>query len=121
MYAAAAALKRFFSGFGIPAYDEDTVPQDVSVPYITYSVRVPEWNQKASMYARVWDRTTSNAAIIRKADEITGEIGSGIILDTEDGQIVIWPETPLVQIMSDGDFRCAYINLSVNNYHMPGV
>jgi hypothetical protein len=46
MYQAQAALKQFFSGFGIPAYTEDTVPEDVSLPYITYAAGQPEWDQK---------------------------------------------------------------------------
>ena len=61
MYRAAAQLKRFFSGFGLPAYQEGTVPDDAVLPYITYSIAAPEWNQKASMFARVglhWDGKT---------------------------------------------------------------
>lgn len=122
MYRTAAALKTFFSGFGLPAYAEDSVPDDVELPYITYSLSVPEWNQKASLYAQVWDRTTSNTKIIRVADQITAAIGeNGINIPVEGGYLIIWPESPLIQIMVDGDHRSAYINLSVNTYHMPGV
>ena len=121
MYEAAAALKTFFSGFDLPAYTVDTVPDDVALPYIAYSLSVPEWNQKATMYAQVWDRTRSNTGIIQKADQITAAIGEGKIIPLADGYLVIWPESPLVQIMADGDFRSAYINLSINAYHLPGV
>ena len=122
MYQAAAALKTFFSGFGLPAYAVGSVPENVQLPYITYSVNVPEWNRKASVYAQVWDRTKSNAGIIAKADQITQAIGdAGTRIPFEGGYLVIWPETPLVQIMVDGDFRSAYINLSINSYNLPGV
>lgn len=121
MYRAAAQLKRFFSGFGLPAYQEGTVPDDAVLPYITYSIAAPEWNQKASMFARVWDRTRSNEGIIQKADQITAAIGEKLKLPIAGGYLVIWPESPLIQIMVDGDFRSAYINLSVNAYHLPGV
>lgn len=121
MYQAAAALKTFFSGFDLPAYQEGTVPEDVSFPYISYSLSEPEWNQKASLYVRVWDRTKSNVKIIQKADQITAAIGEMLNLPLEDGYLVIWPETPLIQIQADGDFRYAYINLSINAYHLPGV
>ena len=121
MYQTAAALKTFFSGFGLPAFAEDSVPDNASLPYITYSVSDPEWNRKATMYARVWDRTTSNTGISMKADEILAEIGEGIRIPLEGGHLVIWPENPITQIRVDGDFRYAYINLSVNAYHMPGV
>jgi len=121
MYQAAAALKSFFSGFGLPAYAVNTVPEGVQLPYITYSISVPEWNQKATMYAQVWDRSWSNTTIIRVADQITAAIRDGLKIDLEDGYLVIWPESPLCQIMTDGDYRSVYINLSINAYHYPGV
>lgn len=122
MYKVAAALKTFFSGFGLPAYAESSVPENVQLPYITYSLAEPEWDQKASMYARVWDKTKSNDGIIRKADQILADIGRGKRIPLEDsGELVIWPENAQVQIQTDGDYRYAYINLSINAYHMPGL
>ena len=120
MYKVAAALNTFFSGFGLPAYQVNSVPDDVTLPYIAYSLSIPEWNQKASMYVQVWDRSMSNAAILRKADQITAAIRDGVKIPLDDGYLIIWPESPLVQIMVDGDFRSAYINLSINAYHLPG-
>lgn len=120
MIQVAAALKTFFSGFGFPAYAVNTVPEEVELPYITFSLSQPEWNQKASLYAQVWDRSRSNETILEMADQITAEIGEGKIIPLESGYLVIWPETPLIQLMADGDFRSAYINLSINAYHMPG-
>ena len=121
MYRAAAALKTFFGGFDLPAYQEGTVPENVQLPYITYNLSVREWNQKASLYAQVWDRTTTNEGIIQKADQITQAIWEGKKIPFDGGYLVIWPETPLIQIMTDGDYRYAYINLSVNFYNLPGV
>jgi len=121
MYQTAKALKEFFSGFDLPAYSTDSVPEDVELPYITYSMAEPEWNQKASMYVQVWDRSRSNTLILQKADQITAEIGTGLTLELNDGYLVIWPESPLIQVNVDGDFRAAYINLSINAYHMPGL
>ena len=122
MYKTAAALKEFFSGFGLPAYTEYSVPDNATLPYITYSAGVPEWNQKASLFAQVWDRTRSNTGIIRKADQITAAIGeTGKRIPFEGGYLVIWPENPLIQIRVNGDYRAAYINLSINSYNMPGV
>ena len=121
MYQAAAALKTFFSGFVLPAFTTDTVPEEAQLPYLTYSLSVPEWNQKGTLYAQVWDRTKSNTGLTRVADQITAAIGEGKIISFDGGYLVIWPESPLVQIMVDGDFRSAYINLSVNVYSLPGI
>ena len=122
MYQAAAALKTFFSGFGLPAYAADSVPEDVTLPYIAYSLNVAEWDRKASVYVQVWDRTKSNTKIIQTADQITAAIGDGgKKIPINGGYLVIWLESPLTQVMVDGDFRSAYINLSINSYHLPGV
>ena len=127
MYKAAEALTRFFSGFGLPAFQEGTIPDKdengnpIKPPYITFSIAEPEWDQKASMFARVWDRTTSNTRIMQKADQITAAIGIRKKIHYDGGYLVIWPETPRTQIQVDGDTRYAYINLAVNHYNLPGV
>lgn len=121
MYQTAVALKTFFSSFGLPAYSQDSVPDDVQLPYIAYSVAEPEWDQKASIFAQVWDRTRSNTFISQKASQIIADVGRGKRLPLPDGWLFIWPENPAAQIQVDGDFRYAYINLSINAYHLPGA
>ena len=121
MRATAKALKTFVSSFGLPAYTSQTVPKDVSLPYLTYPLTEPEWNQKATFYIQGWFRSTSNAELTEKADQILREIGTGITINTESGYLVIYPESPLVQLMTDGDYRSFYINLSINVYQMPGA
>ena len=75
------------------------------------------------MYAIVYYRhQNSNLQSLAKADEIVGAIGEGIRLPIQGGYVVLWPDTPLVQMMpQNGDVRAAYINLAMNAYHMPGV
>ena len=117
----AKAMKDFFSGFGLPAYEEYSVPDDVELPYITYHLAEPEAFEKASTYAQVFFRTKSNTPVLEAADAIVQAIGIGKILKTEHGYVVLWTETPMVQIMVEDDVRRAYINLSINAYHTPGV
>ena len=123
MILTAQALQDFFSGFGIPAYAENTIPDDAEPPYITYPQKEPEWREKTTFYAIVYYRNRdSNLDSLAKADEIVAAIGEGIRLPIDGGYVVLWPETPLVQAMPpNGDVRPAYINLSINAYHMPGV
>lgn len=121
MRAVAKALKEFVSGFGIPAYTVETVPKDVQPPYLVYPLVEPEWNQKATFYIQGWYRTTSNAELAEKADQILREVGTGITISTRSGFLVIYPESPLVQLMTNEDYRSFYINLAINAYQMPGV
>lgn len=123
MIKTAQALYTFFSGFNIPAYAENTVPDDAQLPYITFPQREPEWNQKTTFYAIVYDRSKdSNLSVLSKADEIAAAVADGARLPIDGGVVVLWPETPLIQTMTtDTDVRAAYINLSMNAYKMPGV
>ena len=121
MKALAKALKTFVGGFGLPAYTIDSVPDDVSVPYLTYPLKEPEWNQKTTWYIQGWFRTTSNEELTSVADEIISAIGTGVTITTDSGYLVIYPETPLVQLMTDGDYRSFYISLSINVFQLPGA
>lgn len=121
MMQVAKALKTYISSFGLPAYTVDTVPNEVALPYLTYPLTEPEWDQKASFYIQGWYRTTSNTELLTKADAILADIGLCKKIALTGGYLVIYPETPQVQMLVDGDTRSFYINLSINAYHMPGV
>ena len=121
MRAVAKAMHDFVSGFGLPAYTTQSVPDDIQVPYLIYPLSEPEWDQKTSWYIQGWFRSTSNAALAETADQIISAIGTGIRIDMDVGYLSIYPDTPLVQLMHDGDFRSFYISLSINAYQMPGA
>jgi hypothetical protein len=120
MMKTAAALSTWLSRFGLPVYLAQDVPDGAELPYMTVPLSEPEWNRQGSYYIQVWYRTKSNAQPITKADEIVGEIGEGVRIPFDGGIVVLWPSTPLIQMLVDGDVRSAYINLAINSYHMPG-
>lgn len=121
MTSTAAALNAFYNGFGLPAYEVNTVPDDVSLPYITYSFAEPEYNSPTTHYAQIFTRSNSNALLLEKAGQIVRAIGDGVVLE---GGVVIRPQNPLVQIQIDQgqpDYRFAYLSLQLNSFHTPGV
>ena len=115
----ARALYEFWSNFGLPAYTVNTVPDEAQLPYITYSLVETEPTESATHYAQVWYRSTSNAALLAKVDEIKEAIGTGVVLQCDGGYVVIRPSTPFVQLGVDEEpaNRYAYINLQINCYH----
>ena len=117
----AAKLKLFFSGFGLPAYTLESVPDEVDLPYITYPLTEPEWNQQGTFYCQVWYPKDRLQDLLTKADQITAAIGTGVKIKMTEGYLVIYPATPLIQIMTDEHTQSAYINLLINAYKMPGV
>jgi len=117
----AATLKSFFGGFGLPAYTLQSVPEQVTLPYITYPLVEPEWNDSASGYCQIWYPKNRLGELLAKADQIVAAIGEMKQFEQPGGYLVIYPETPLVQILSDEYSQSAYINLSIKAYHEPGL
>lgn len=117
----AKTLKTFYGGFGIPAYTLESVPENVNLPYITFPLTEPEWNEQASTYCQVWYPKNRLADLLAKADSIVAAIGStGIKFAQPGGYCVLYPSTPLIQILTDEHTQSAYINLAINVYQMPG-
>lgn len=121
MMSTARALADWFSQFNLPVYHEGDVPDDAQLPYITLPLKEPEWDQKTAFHFSIWYRTTSNVAPISKADEIAQAVGTGVRIPCDGGCLVLWPDTPLIQTMVNGDYRSEYISLILNAYHMPGI
>jgi len=120
MRATAQTLKTFFSSFGLPAYTTESVPDEVVLPYITYQLVEPEWNQQANMYAQIWYPQRQLADLLTTADQIVEAIGEGNNFDIDGGHIVIYPSTPLMQLRADEYSQSVLLTLAINAYHMPG-
>lgn len=112
----ARALYQFFSGFGLPAYVENAVPEGAELPYITYQLIEPDWRSEGtSLYARVWYKSTSYAPVAAKVDEIRAAVGEMVSITTETGAVYIAPSTPYVQNMpmDDDTIKAAYMLFTV--------
>lgn len=100
-----AALQAFFSGFEIPAYQEDAVPtgQDKpEYPYLTYEVATDDFGEELPISVNLWYRSTSWTAANAKAREISDEITrGGTVVMCDDGGIWIKRGTPFIRSMGD--------------------
>lgn len=98
----ASALYNFWSGFGLTAYEENTVPTDAKFPYITYQVVTDSFGAEVALTASVWYRGTSWVEANAKAEEISRSISRGGKTIPVDGG-VLWLKrgTPFSQSMGD--------------------
>ena len=113
----AAAIYQFWSGFGLTAYEENTVPTDATFPYVTYQLVTDSFDREVAATASLWYRGESWTAINAKTEEISAHIGlGGKIIKCDGGCIWIKRGTPFAQNMgdeSDDLIRRKYLNLSV--------
>ena len=112
----AAAIYQFWSGFGLTAYEENTVPTDSAFPYITYQLVTDSFDREVAATASLWYRGESWADINAKTEEISAHIGlGGKIIRCDGGRIWIKRGQPFSQNMgdeSDGLVKRKYLNLT---------
>ena len=112
----AAAIHQFWSGFGLTAYEENTVPSDAVFPYITYQLVTDAFDNDVAMTASMWYRGESWADINAKEREISAYIGiGGVIIKRSDGRIWLKKGTPFAQNMgdeSDNLIKRKYLNVT---------
>ena len=96
------ALQKFWESFEIPAYDNQSVPDDAKLPYLTYESQVDSLENVLSLSGSLWYRDTSWKKISNKADEIDKKLGNGgIVLPLDEGFLWIVKGTPFAQRLAD--------------------
>lgn len=121
----AQALQKFWESFGIPAYEENTVPEYINVdgeqvpvtmPYITYSVSTDSLDNVVNMYASLWYHSTSWKDISEKTEQIARYIVgmNPPSIKFDGGRLYIAKGTPFAQRMADPNdsmIRRMYLNI----------
>ena len=112
----AAAIYQFWSSFGLTAYEENTVPTDAALPYITYQLVTDSFDREIPLTASIWYRSESWAGINAKTDEISQTISrGGKIIPCDGGAIWLKRGQPFAQSMgdeSDDLIKRKYLNIT---------
>ena len=108
------ALQTFYDGFGVGAYDENTVPSDAAFPRLTYTYAEDDFERPVALSISLWDRSYSWARLHTLAETIRTAIGyGGTLIACEGGHIWLKQGAPFAQRMGDEDdaIRRIYINI----------
>ena len=98
----AQTLQAFWSGFSLPTYDENTVPDDAKMPYITYEVKDDSIGTTCMLSASLWYHSNSWAEITAKEQEIADFITrGGRMIAYDGGAMWIQRDNPWAQRMGD--------------------
>ncbi len=97
------ALHKFWSLFEIPAYDENTVPENAEMPYITYDVSLGSLENIMMISGSLWYRSSSWKDISNKADEVSRVVNeNGYYIDKIDGGYMrIYSGDPFIQRLGE--------------------
>lgn len=108
------AIYSFFSGFGLPAYEENSVYATVPpLPYLTYEMKTDFFGNSVNFTCSLWYETPSWTEINRKTEEISQKIGfGGIILDCDGGHIWLKRASPFAISMGDDLIKRKILNFT---------
>lgn len=112
----AEALYKFFNGFGLDAYPDTNVPEDATLPYLTYQIMTDTIGNQISMPVNLWYRTESEAVPMADVEKISKTIGSGTYVQCDGGAILVMRGTPFCQSLVDDvedKIKRKYLNLIV--------
>ena len=109
------ALHSFWSSFELNAYDVNSVPDNVKLPYLTYEVSDDNFGATLIQNTNLWYRSNSWVEITAKEQEISDFITrGGRMITYTDGAIWIRKSTPWAQRLADvSDSTIRRIVLSV--------
>lgn len=109
------AIQNLWSNFDLPVYDENSVPKDAVLPYITYSVSTDSLDKPVVLQANLWYHSTRWDLISKKAEEISKFIGERgyCKVKLDDGYMWVTKGTPFAQRMDSGSdtIKRMYINV----------
>lgn len=111
------ALFKFFNSFGITGYRNTTVPDDVSLPYLTFDTPISSFDEDpVSITLNLYFYTDSEAVPDAKAEEIRKAIGpGGKLLRCDGGMIWLKCGSPWCQSLVDDtnpNIKRRYINIT---------
>lgn len=116
------ALQSFFQSFGIPAYDENTVPDDAPLPRVTYQSITDNFNVQNVLGASIWDRNKSWKSVTDILHQIENELGyGGTTIRYNNGLLWLYRGVPFAQRMGDEDDSIRRIVLNIEVEYMSEV
>ena len=111
-----AAIYQFWNSFGLTAYEENTVLDDATFPYITYQLVTDSFGSEVPAAASLWYRSESWMEINVKTYEISHRIDrGGKMIACDGGAIWLKRGKPFAQNMgdeSDDLIKRKYLNIT---------
>lgn len=69
------ALQTFWASFGLPAYEQGTVPEEAVMPYITYNVAFGNFDSTVTLNGDLWYQSKAWKDADQKTEQISQAIG----------------------------------------------
>lgn len=114
------ALRNFFGSFGLKAYEENSVPDDVvtgDMPYITYELVTGSLNeQNTALSCQIFYKSNSLVKLNAVTEKLSDALNGGAKLQCDKGYIVLYRGTPFAtnRPTEDKSVKAKYINITAD-------
>ncbi|HPY84041.1 MAG TPA: hypothetical protein PLS20_03240 [Ruminococcus flavefaciens] len=111
------ALHTFYSSFGVPAYEENSVPETAKPPYITYEVITSEFDgENIALSCQIYDKSNSLKNLNKLTEQLSVRLRGGCKLVCDDGYIMLYRGEPFAKPLPTWDktVKGRYINISAD-------
>lgn len=96
------ALDSFWNSFGVPAWDENTVPDDAPFKKITYEIITNEFGVPTTTTVSIYDRSDGWKSVTDIFHLVKDRLkNGGVTIQSNDGIIWLKPGTPFCQRFGD--------------------
>ncbi len=109
-------LYKMWSSFGLPAYDEQSTPDNAELPYITYQVIIGDIDGPVFPSASLWYRDDDWEDIDNKLRQISETLETLQPIPVDGGYIHVTKGSPFAQRLtdpSDSSVKRYTINLAI--------
>ena len=111
------ALYNFYSSFEINAYEENSVPDNAELPYITYESIIADLDMESvALSCQIYFKSNSLMKINAITEKLYNALEGGAKLKCDSGYIVLYRGRPFAQNRPSGDktIKAKYINISAD-------
>lgn len=111
------ALYEFYNSFGIPAYEENSVPEDAKLPYLTYEIMTADLDMdNVAISCQIYFKSNSLMKVNAITEKLYNALQGGKKLKCDTGYIVLYRGRPFAQNRPSGDktVKAKYINISAD-------
>ena len=111
------ALCNFYNSFGIPAYEEFSVSEKATMPYIRYEVITSSFDsENTALSLQIYYKSETLTKIDAMTEKLSESLRNGKTLKCDEGFIVLYRGEPFAQNVESGDksVKCKYINITAD-------
>ena len=105
----AKLLYGYFNSF-LPSYLENSVPENTSFPYATYTLSYDADFEENLIQFRVFTQSSSMTQVAEFCDRVSKDIGSGKVIDNK---LWIYKGSPFQQFTPEDDIKIKSVYMNI--------